>query len=134
MYSVVTERYGRLLNTGLYFHQPDGKMDISLVKSAMDDKFFKVKLVIIQNPYNAIVDYQPNENSASDYWLRVFSGPYPVQLGRNVETVPVECYRLDKALPFHILHDAAFVAASGISLMGLVPTDQIIKNAQFQTN
>ena len=38
----VTEHYGRLLNTGLYFHQPEGKMCVHLIQEAMGIAFFKV--------------------------------------------------------------------------------------------
>ena len=46
MNAIVTERYGRLLNTGLHFYQPEGKMDINLIKAAMGIQYFKVKLVV----------------------------------------------------------------------------------------
>ena len=130
MNSVVTERYGRLLNTGLYFHQPEGKISVRLIQEAMGIAFFKVKLVIILNEYTAVVDYHPSETRVSDYFLSTFSGNYPIQSG----VVSVECYRIDDKLPFFILQDLAFVCVTGISMMGLVPTDQIHKNPQFQSD
>ena len=130
MNSVVTERYGRLLNTGLYFHQPEGKISFRLIQEAMGIAFFKVKLVIILNEYAAVVDYHPSETRVSDYFLSTFSGNYSIQSG----VVPVECYRIDDKLPFFILQDLVFVCVTGISFMGLVPIDQINKNCQFQSN
>ena len=130
MNSVVTERYGRLLNTGLYFHQPEGKVSVHLIQEAMGIAFFKVKLVVILNEHAAVVDYHPSETRVSDYFLSTFSGNYPIQSG----VVPVECYRIDDKLPFFMLQDLAFVCVTGISFMGLVPTDQVYKNPQFQSN
>ena len=92
--------------------------------------FFKVKLVVILNEYAAVVDYHPSETRVSDYFLSTFSGNYPIQSG----VVPVECYRIDDKLPFFMLQDLAFVCVTGISFMGLVPTDQVYKNPQFQSN
>ena len=130
MNSVVTERYGRILNTGLYFYQSEGKMSINLIKEAMGIQYFKVKLVVIISKYEALVDYQPRETRVSDYYLATFSGNYPVQSG----VVSVECFRIDDKLPFFTLQDFAFVCVTGISFMGLVSTDQVIKNPQFQSN
>ena len=53
MNAVVTEHYGRLLNTGLYFYQPDGKISVRLIQEAMGIAFFKVKVVVILNDYDA---------------------------------------------------------------------------------
>ena len=130
MNPAVTERYGRLLNTGLYFHQPEGKMCVHLIQEAIGIAFFKVKLVVILNESAAVVDYHPSETRVSDYFLSTFSGNYPIQSG----VVPVECYRMDDKLPFFMLQDLAFVCVTGISFMGLIPTDQVYKNPQFQSN
>ena len=130
MNSVVTKRYGRLLNTGLYFYQPDGKVSVRLIQEAMGIAFFKVKLVVILSEYAAVVDYHPSETRVSDYYLSTFSGNYPIHSG----VFPVECYRIDDKLPFFILQDLAFVYATGISMMGLVPTDKVFKNPQFQSD
>ena len=130
MNAVVTERYGRLLNTGLYFYQPDGKISVRLIQEAMGIEFFKVKVVVILNDYDAVVDYHPSETRVSDYFLRTFSGNYPIHYG----VFPVECYRIDDKLQFHELQDLAFVYTLGISMMGLIPTDKIFKNPQYQSD
>ena len=92
--------------------------------------FFKVKLMVILNDSTAVVDYHPSETRVPDYLLSTFNGNYPIQSG----VVPIECYRIDDKLPFHMLQDLAFVCVTGISMMGLVPTDRIYKNPQFQSN
>ena len=130
MNAVVTERYGRLLNTGLYFHQPEGKIRVQLIQEAMGIAFFKVKLVVILNDSTAVVDYHPSETRVPDYLLSTFNGNYPIQSG----IVPVECYRIDDKLPFYIIQDLVFVLVTGISMMGLVPTDRIHQNPHFQSN
>ena len=125
---VVTRHYGRLLNTSLYFHQPEGKISIRLIQEAMGIEFFRVKLVVILHKYAAVVDYYPSETRIIDHHLRMFSGDYPIQSG----VVPVECYRIDDKVAFFHLQDLAFVYGIGISLMGLIPTDKIHRNPLFQ--
>ena len=128
MNSVVTQHYGRLLNTGLYFHQPEGKISVHFIQEAMGIAFFKVKLMVILHKYAAVVDYYPSETRITDYHLRIFSGDYAIQSG----VVSVECYRMDDKIPFFHLQDLAFIYATGISMMGLVSTDKIHKNPLFQ--
>ena len=130
MNTVVTERYSRLLNTGLYFHQPNGKVSIRLIQEAMGIAFFKVKIVIILNDYEAVVDYHPSETRVLDYNLRTFNGNFPIHSG----IFPVECYRIDDKLPFFDLQDLAFVCTLGISMMGLIPTDKVFNNPQYQSD
>ena len=81
MNTVVTKRYGRLLNTGLYFHQPNGKISVHLIQEAMGIAFFKVKIMVILNDYEAVVDYHPSETRVSDYNLRFFNGNFPIHSG-----------------------------------------------------
>ena len=130
MNSVVTEQYGRLLNTGLYFHQPEGKISVRLIQEAMGIQYFKVKLVVILTEYEALVDYHPSETRVSDYYLNTFSGDYAIQSG----IVSLQCHRIDDKIPFFILQDFAFVCATGISMMGLVSTDKLHRNPQFQSD
>ena len=71
MNAVVCERYGRLLNTGLYFRQPEGKISVRLIQEAMGIAFFKVKLMVILNEYEAVVDYHPSETRVSQITISV---------------------------------------------------------------
>ena len=130
MNAVVTRHYGRLLNTSLYFYQPEGKISVRLIQEAMGIEFFKVRLVVILDEYAAVVDYYPSETRIIDYHLRMFSGDYPIQSG----VVSVECHRIDDKVAFFHLQDLAFVYGIGISLMGLIPTDKIHKNPLFQSD
>ena len=96
----VTERYGHLLNTRLYFYQKDGMMNLDLIKSAMGIQYFQVKFTILLSPFEAIVDYHPNDTRVFEFWLNQFSGQKPVQLDGDVLSIPVKCQRLDTSIPF----------------------------------
>ena len=130
MNPAVTQQYGRLLNTGLYFQQPHGKMSVRLIQEAMGIAFFRVKHVVIINEFEAVVNYCPSETRVSDYLLSTFNGDFPDRSG----VFPIECYRIDDKLSFYQLQDLAFVYILGISLMGHIPTGNIFKNPQYQDN
>ena len=100
----VTERYGHLLNPRLYFYQKDGMMNQLWEwwndESAMGIQYFQVKFTILLSPFEAIVDYHPNDTRVFEFWLNQFSGQKPVQLDGDVLSIPVKCQRLDTSIPF----------------------------------